>query len=88
MEKDNSGYLFEGEDMFSALLEMNIKILASNLAMISLICDKNSSTVEESNNLFKDVQMESAEYALEILRDLYARKGKIDVSGIIDKKTP
>ena len=83
---EDNGYLFEGEDFNSAQLELLIKILGTNQAIISLLCDKHSKTVDESDELFKDVQREASEYGLKILQDLYARKGKIDVGSLFDKK--
>jgi len=73
----------EGEELFSAQLELLIKILATQQATISLLCDKHSSTTEKSDELFKDVQDEASGFAYSILRSLYERRGKIDLNDVL-----
>lgn len=76
----------EGEEMFSAQLELLIKILATQQAIISLLCNKHSTTQEESDKFFKDVQDEVSQYASSILHSLYELRGKINITDILGGK--
>lgn len=76
----------EGEAMFSSQLELLIKILATQRATVSFLCDKYSNSEEESDKIFKSIMGETDFFASEILKDLYERKGKIEIKDILKEK--
>ncbi len=72
-----------GEDMPVAQLQTLMKILAHQKALISLMCDKNSKTVEESDDLYKSVMSEADEYYQKVYEDLFAKYSIVDPKDIL-----
>jgi hypothetical protein len=75
-----------GDEVFSAQIEMLIKIAAMQKSIASLLCDKFAKTPEESDELFQSVVDDSNTYSSEIMRDLYARRGHINIGNILPRK--
>ena len=73
----------EGDEFFSAQLEILIKLLSLQKATISLLCDKHSKTQDESDELYRSVVDEANVYAQQILHDLYERRGNIDLNDVL-----
>lgn len=71
------------DEIFSAQLELLIKILAHQKGVLSLLCDKYGATEDESDKLYAEVIEECNAYGLEILKDLQERRGHIDLDDIL-----
>ena len=69
-----------------AQLETLIQILAHQKATISLLCDNHSKTVDESDNLYKDVMTEVDEYYQKIYENLFAKYSTVNPNDILPKK--
>ena len=73
----------EGEDLFSAQLQLLINILATQNATASMLCDKLTQSDEESDALYRSFQDEVKTNAKQILQNLYEQRGKIDLNDIL-----
>lgn len=69
-----------------AQLETLIQILAQQKATISLLSDKHSKTVDESDNLYKDVMTEVDEYYQKIYENLFAKYSTVNPIDILPNK--
>lgn len=69
-----------------AQLDTLIQILAHQKATISLLCDKHSKTVDESDNLYKDVMTEVDEYYQKIYENLFAKYSTVNPNDILPNK--
>jgi hypothetical protein len=78
--------VLDDSSMPLAQLETLIQILAHQKATISLLCDKHSKTVEESDRLYRDVMGESDEQYKKIYEDLFARHSKINPDDLLPPK--
>lgn len=65
------------------MLELSIKILSHQKALISLICDKYSTDEISADELYRDVMDDTNDYFQKILDDIYARRGYIDPKDIL-----
>ncbi len=80
------GLKLEGDELFSAQIELLIKILSIQKATVSALCDKFTMTEKESDELYSSVMDESNLYGSQILQDLYGRRGKIDLNDVLGNR--
>ena len=76
----------EGDEVYSAQVELLIKILAIQKATASFICDKFAKTETESDEFYDWLVAESNQFGREILADLSLRRGKIDLNEILKNR--
>ena len=69
-----------------AQLDTLIQILAHQKATIPLLCDKHSKTVDESDNLYKDLMTEVDEYYQKIYENLFAKYSTVNPNDILPNK--
>jgi hypothetical protein len=76
----------EGQELYSAQIELLIKILAIQKATVSFVCDKFSKTENESDEYYNSVMDDANQYGRQIFSDLYERRGKINLDDVLGKK--
>jgi hypothetical protein len=74
-----------GNEMQAAQLELLIKILGTQKATISLLCEKFAKD-GEADAVFRETMIEAGEYSKKILEDLFARRGHVNPDDISPKK--
>jgi len=80
------GVTLEGDELFSALLELAVQNVALQQAAISFMCDVRSKTIEEGDAFYADVILDANKNSMKILESLYERRGKVDLHEILKKR--
>ena len=76
----------EGEEVFSAQLELLIKILALQKATATTLIEMIAKSDQEANEFISLLNVEADKYAKTILHSLYERRGKINLNDILSGK--
>ena len=69
-----------------AQIDTLIDILAHQKALISLLCDKHTSTNEESDELFKSVMNDVSGYYQKVYDNLFAKYSTVNPGDLLPNK--